>query len=77
VTYEVFCKLHELFVLHKIEKHLSVFREHDYMSWEQGDMVKARVRDLTYELGESALNIIESFAAPDRFIASTIAKSDG
>jgi hypothetical protein len=73
----VFLKLYELFVLTKIEKYLDTFRERDYMSWEQGEVVKARVRDLTYEIGESSLNIIESIAAPDRFTASCIGKSDG
>jgi hypothetical protein len=40
-------------------------------------MVKERVRDLTYDLGESSLNIIEATAGPDRFHGSCIGKSDG
>jgi hypothetical protein len=40
-------------------------------------MIKERVRDLTNELGDSSLNIIEATAVPDRFHASCIAQSDG
>jgi hypothetical protein len=60
-----------------VEKKMALYRQYDYISWEQGDLIQERLRELTYELGESSLNIIESFAAPDRFIASCIAHSDG
>jgi hypothetical protein len=76
-TYDVLQKLYELFVLDKIERNLLMYREHDYMTWEQADMVKERVRDLTYELGDSALNIIEATSVPDRLHGSCIAQSDG
>jgi hypothetical protein len=76
-TYELLHKLYELYVLDKIERTLAVYREYDYLSFEQGDMVKERVRELSFELGESSLNIVESIANPDKFVASAIAQSDG
>ena len=71
------CKLHELYILNKIESQLYNYRENDYLSWQQSEMILERIRQVTYEIGDSSVQIIDAIAYPDAVVGSSIAKSDG
>ena len=40
-------------------------------------MLLERIRQLTFELGDSSVQIIDAIAYPDAVVGSSIAKSDG
>jgi len=40
-------------------------------------MIMERIRQVTFELGDSSVQIIDAIAYPDAVVGSSIAKSDG
>jgi len=48
-----------------------------YMSSAQGRLVKDYVCDLTWEIGESAVRLIDAIAYPDFVVGSALGHSDG
>jgi acyl-CoA oxidase len=76
-THAILLRIYELYVLNIIERDLGTFREGNYLSSDQGKMVKEYVRDLTWEIGESAVKIIDAIALPDFIVGSVLGHSDG
>ena len=76
-TKTILMRLFELYVLGVVERDLGTFRESEYISATQGRIVKEYVRDLTWELGESAVRLIDAIAYPDFIVGSVLGHSDG
>lgn len=76
-TGALFLRLAELFVYYKVERDLGFFREHDYLSTEQGYVVSEYVRDLCQEIGESSVKIVDAYGFPDHVHSSVAGMRDG
>jgi acyl-CoA oxidase len=76
-THAILMRLFELYVLGIVERDLGTFRESEYLSAAQGRYIKEYVRDLTWELGESAVRIVDAIAYPDFVVGSALGHSDG
>jgi hypothetical protein len=64
-------------MLDKITYNFINFRDNDFITTEQADMIRERMRDLCQDLGESSIRIIDAIANPDHLIGSALGHSDG
>lgn len=75
-TEALLMRLTEAYALNKLYKNLAIYRE-NYMTVAQAQVVQEYLLDVCVELGESAVRIIDTIAAPDELLGSALGQSDG
>jgi acyl-CoA oxidase len=76
-TKTVLDRLIKLWAISVIVEDLATFRENDYISSEQGKFLKSLVLDLSSQLKNEVIGIIDALAPPDAILGSPIGASDG
>jgi acyl-CoA oxidase len=76
-TGELLSRLCELYVLSKVVNDLGTFRDHDYLTFSQAQIVKDYVLDLCNELADHSVRIIDAIAVPDQLHGSPFALRNG
>jgi hypothetical protein len=70
-------RLAELYVYSKVARELGFYREHDYLSTDQGLLISEYERDLCEELGESSVRIVDAYGFEDHLHSSVAGMRDG
>jgi len=70
-------RLMQLFAFSIIKDNLLVFRERDFLTAQQANWVTDLVLDLSDEVGESAVNIIDAISLDDMTSGSILGREDG
>jgi acyl-CoA oxidase len=76
-TGAILTRLLELFVASKVVADLGTFREGDYISSDQGNMIRDWMMDLCNEVAESSIRLIDAVALPDKLLGSAFGVADG
>lgn len=76
-TGAVLTRLLELFVVSKVVGDLGTFREGDFVSSDQGNLLKDWMLDLCNEVAESSIRVIDAVALPDKLLGSAFGVADG
>ena len=69
--------LYQLHCLTRIEADLGTFRHADYLSSEQGEMIKTLILELCPKVKRFAIPLVDSFYPGDEVFDSMIAPGDG
>ena len=70
-------RLAELYVYSKVARDLGFYREHDYLSTDQGLLISEYERDLCEEVGESSVRIVDAYGFEDHLHSSVAGMRDG
>lgn len=76
-TGAILTRLLELFVASKVVADLGTFREGDYITSDQGNMIRDWMMDLCNEVAENSIRLIDAVALPDKLLGSAFGVADG
>mmetsp|Transcript_21793 Transcript_21793/g.39737 ORF Transcript_21793/g.39737 Transcript_21793/m.39737 type:complete len:686 (+) Transcript_21793:28-2085(+) len=69
--------LAELLAYYSINETLVLFREHDYLTAEQAIWLQDHLLNLSEQVGESSVKIVDAIAFTDPIVGSVLGRSDG
>lgn len=76
-TKKVLTDILVLFALTQIERDLVYFRENDFISSENCDMIRNEILDINESLMDHVVSIIDAISPPDEILGSPLGHSDG
>jgi len=69
--------LYRLYCLTRINEDMGTFRENDYLTTQQDDLIKKKIIDLCVHIKKYAINLVDQFYPGEEMLDSMLAPTDG